>query len=85
MVKLTLVLEDLTVVATRKPAGWVGESYYAYTNTSRVFTVTDEQMAAIVALGIASDEWTTETARDALYSIAEPAVAGWPSDCRPMP
>lgn len=45
---------------------------------------TAEQVEAVCALAIGGDEWPQEKAT-AYYLIAEQAIQGWPTECRPIP
>ena len=44
-----------------------------------------KSVQAITTLAICGDEHHTADERAELYAIAEPAIANWPKECRPIP
>jgi len=84
MIKICLVLEDTKLEAERDndTALWNGTSSDVLTGKKQDFSLTDDQMSAIVFLGMAGDE---KPEAEALYRIAEPALKNWPIECRPIP
>jgi hypothetical protein len=80
---LSLKLEDSTIHAMRHETGkWVGDVTDDLSGKVQPFEMTDEQLGAVLYLGVGGDE---VTCADAVYPVAEKAIAGWPRDVRPIP
>lgn len=85
MLHLTLILCDTILIATRDiPVGgmWSIVCTDALSGKIEHSSWSDEQLAAIVSLGIGSDMLPNATE---LYAIAETAIKGWQPEVRPIP
>lgn len=92
---LTLRLADMTILAHsvteldenghHKGSHWDVLVSDELTGERELATWTNEQFNAVVVLTIAGEEDIIFPVRDALYAIAEPLLAGWKSNVRPIP
>ena len=80
-----ITLEDSTMVFERETEFWTLRVVDGPTGKMRKWTdLTDEQIAAVVALALAGD-FTSQNITNALYDIAEPLMAGVDNQVRPIP
>lgn len=84
MLHVTLILEDTLFVASRGDSEWKGECCDALSGQGIFFSLTDEQMGAIMSLAFGGND-LPEDPLAKLYEIAEQAMSGWPKECRPIP
>jgi hypothetical protein len=63
---------------------WQGIVSDAHRGKTLGVIIEDYQLAAILALGIGNDDWPEEISKY-LYSLANPAIANWPNELRPIP
>ena len=80
-----ITLEDSTMVFERGLEFWNLQVMDGLTGRTHKWTdLTDEQIAAVVALALAGD-FTSQDITKALYDIAEPLMAGIDNAVRPIP
>lgn len=82
--------ENAILAKDGKPApaaGWHVQVRDGFSGMTHSAVWTDQQMSAISALahGIGEEQETPASVSDYLYSIAEPALAGFPKECRCIP
>lgn len=77
-------LADTVISSVESPGGFdcAFEDVHSGKCTSR--TLTNVQLGAIIALALGGEDYTPELTTE-LYKIAEPAVAGFPNEVRPIP
>lgn len=63
---------------------WKATSADRLTGKFAVTEMTDEQVQAIVCLGLCGED-NQAIISERLYPIAETAIIGWPNECRPIP
>ena len=80
-----ITLEDSTMVFERGAEYWTLRTVDGPTGKTHKWTnLTDEQIAAVVALALAGD-FTSQNITKALYDIAEPLMTGVDNQVRPIP
>jgi predicted transcriptional regulator len=92
MLAVTVSLEDVSISAIRDvtPGKWDVIIRDIVTKKMYQAVWTDTQIASVMALSLGGDnlqfpEEVKMTIIDQLYAIADKAIAGCPSECRPIP
>jgi hypothetical protein len=84
--RLALIAEDLWFSAERTTNGWMGTSIDYKTGKSQDFyLMRDDVLAAILWLVMTGCDDPKDRIANAMYDVAEPALSGWPHECRPIP
>lgn len=94
MIHVTILIEDTTIVAEYRvdreestEPRWRGKCVDNLTGKFEKIDWTNEQMTAVLALGLGSVAEDSIPGYDTkkLYEVAEEAIKGWQKEVRPIP
>lgn len=83
MLRMTVVLEDLVVMADRRQDKWTVDVRHTERERTLRMILSDQEMGALGML--MADEPVDEAVSKYCYGLIEPHIDGWDNDMRPIP